>query len=84
MRVYCLQIHTNTESDEMDNIHICESIETLKKVFDDSYNYLEKCTEGCLWWNPPEEGNDGVNGGFEFENADGSITRGRVFDYDVV
>jgi hypothetical protein len=37
-----------------------------------------------LWWNPPEESNDGVNGGFEFENADGSITRGRVFDYDVV
>lgn len=85
MRVYCLQIHTNTESDEMDNIHICESIEALTKVFDDSCNYHKKCSECCLYWCPPEEDDvNGVCGGFEFENADGSITRGRVFDYDVV
>lgn len=84
MRVYCLQVHTNTESDEMDNIRICESIDALNKVFDDSCNYLKKCTECCLWWIPPEENDDGgVSGEFGFENADGSITRGRVFDYDV-
>lgn len=84
MRVYCLQIHTNTESDEMDDVRIYESIETLKMAFDGVCNYLKKCTECCLYWNPPEESDDGVCGGFEFENANGSITKGRAFEYDVI
>lgn len=84
MRVYCLQIHTNIETDEMDDIHICESIEALEKTFDNVCNYLKACTECCLYWKPPEETDDGMNGGFQFENADGSITMGRVFDYDVL
>lgn len=84
MRVYCLQVHTNTESDEMDNIHICESIETLERTFDDVCKYHKKCAEYCFCFHPPVENDDGLSGGFEFENADGSITRGRVFDYDVL